>query len=103
MFNSSLNNPANFMPDYTAEVNLGEPSTYQTLPCDCFVTYSKDTTSIDRGGFYYANEDESFVREFRQALDYDRRGLGLFISKGWKVKSLDPGSIIIYYPLKGVN
>jgi hypothetical protein len=92
------------MPDYTAEVNLGEPSTYQTLPCDCLVVYHRNSEgSLDSAGFYYANEDESFVREFRQAMTYTRTGLGLFISKGWKVKALNSTSTIYYYPLKGVN
>lgn len=92
------------MPDYTAEVSLGEPSTYQTLPCDCFVTYSSSSGGgAASNGFYYANEDESLIKGFRQALTYDRKGLGLFIPKGWKVKAFASGSKIYYYPLKGVN
>ena len=92
------------MPDYSAGVNLGEPTNYQVLPCDCYVTYSADTgNSVDSAGFYYANSDESFIGEFRQALTFNRKGIGLFLSKGWKVKRWGNYSTIIYYPLKGVN
>lgn len=91
------------MPDYSADVSLGEPTTYQTLPCDCYVYYGADTgSSIGSQGFYYANPDESYEGVFRQALTYNRSGLGMFLPKGWKVKRFDSNSTIHYVPLKGV-
>lgn len=92
------------MPDYSADVSIGEPTTYQTLPCDCYVYYTADTGDIvSSHGFYYANSDESYEGVFRQALTYNRIGLGMFLPKGWKVKRFAQHSTIHYAPLKGVN
>ena len=92
------------MPDYTAEVSLGQPTTYQTLPCDCYVYYTADSgADVASDGFYYANANESYEGVFRQALTYTRKGLGMFLPKGWKVKRYVATSTIYYVPLKGVN
>ena len=102
MFRLPLLDGSECIPDYNNEVSWGEPTEYKTLPYNCFVWYSINTqTTIELGGFYYANEDETVVNEFRQALSYLRRGLGLFLPKGWKVKSLTSGSTLHIVPLKG--
>ena len=102
MFRLPLLDGSECIPDYNNEVSWGEPTEYRTLPYNCFIWYSINSeTTIDSAGFYYANEDETVVNEFRQALSYLRRGLGLFLPKGWKVKSLNSGSTLHIVPLTG--
>lgn len=92
------------IPDYTAVVSLGEPTAYQTLPCDCYVYFSADTQgSMSGEGFYYANSNETYENFYTIAGTYQRHGMGLYLPKGWKVKRYNSASTIYYCPLKGAS
>jgi hypothetical protein len=102
MFRLPLLDGSETIVDYENTVMLGYITEYQTLPCNAYVFYVRNSLgSTDNSGFYYANENETFVRTFFQALTYERYGLGLFLEKGWKVKSYGVDSTLHYAPLKG--
>ena len=88
------------MPDFSQSQNIGEPTTYQTLDKDYFVFYNSDTTgSIDSQGFYFCDANGQNEQAFQQAMQYKRKMLGLFLPKGWKVKSFRSSSTIYLTPL----
>ena len=91
------------MPDYSAGVSLGEPSTYQTVPTDCYVRWSKNNVgTLDTSGIYVANSDASIEIAFNVTTSY-RSCSGVPVPAGWKVKGYGGGETITYYPMKGVS
>lgn len=91
------------MPDYSAGVSLGEPSTYQTIPVDSFVRWSSNASgSLSSLGIYLANSDESIVMDFKVTTSYSCN-MGVPVPAGWKVKSFEGRETITYFPMKGVS
>lgn len=91
------------MPDYSAGVSLGDPSTYQALPVDCYVRWARNNAgTIDSVGVYIANSAETVVIDFKMTTNY-YSNLGVPVPAGWKVKGFSGHEAITYYPMKGVS
>ena len=91
------------MPDYSAGVYIGQPTTYQTIPVDSLVRWSGDMAGgIGSLGIRVANTDESIEIDFKVTTSYWCQ-MATPIPAGWKVKVVDGREGITYYPMKGTT